>query len=598
MLDPNKRSLLTSLLTPPLGLVFDKGLAMTYSLNPLSLLGVPVHLAWMASQDDTNILREPIRLLEALHRVAKHLTVFTDRGRITVPGQSNALFAMLESTIVEVKAPNGGAFHPKLWLLRFTDPKNERVPLVRLGILSRNLTSDCCWDLSLVLEGAVQRTAQAENRPLYDLVKTLPEWSASSIKASRKKQVAELANDLLCAKLELPSGWDEVRFHVLGRKPVPWSVGQADEIAIISPFLTDAAIEQTCKEVKERCTLISRPDTLSALSPQTRASFSKCQVLAERAETEDGEEGASPDTVGLHAKVVLLRRAWRSHLFVGSANVTSAAMIAGRNIEVMAELIGKHSNVGKISDLLSTGGFGNVLTDFKDADVIKPEDAAVKAVRDELETLHQAIADVNLKAECVAGTEGLWQVRLSSTTAINTGDSQVSAWLLSQHLERAVNATPLMQREPLLLAPVASADVTGLVGFALFLEGQTLYFALNLPLKAPEDRDAAILRRFVQNREGFVRYLKLLLGGLEQNFKSGPSDETGMGLPWKKGLDDSTALLEDLVRLWSREPSRLDEVARVVECLRGATCREGDVVPPEFDSLWRVFEAARVRKGR
>jgi len=50
MLDPNERSLLTSLLTPPLGMVFDQGLATTYSLDPLTLLGVPVHLAWMAAR--------------------------------------------------------------------------------------------------------------------------------------------------------------------------------------------------------------------------------------------------------------------------------------------------------------------------------------------------------------------------------------------------------------------------------------------------------------------------------------------------------------------------------------------------------------------
>ena len=173
MLDPNDRSLLTSLLTPPLGLVFDKGIATTYSLDPLSLLGVPVHLAWMANRDDASILQDPIRLLESLQRVAKRLTVFADRGRIAVPGNGNPLFSMLESTIAEVRAPGGGAFHPKLWLLRFADPSNQRPAQLRLGVLSRNLTSDRRWDLSLVLEGEVQRAIHGHEERGQDRI---PQW--------------------------------------------------------------------------------------------------------------------------------------------------------------------------------------------------------------------------------------------------------------------------------------------------------------------------------------------------------------------------------------------------------------------------------------
>jgi hypothetical protein len=52
------------------------------------------------------------------------------------------------------------------------------------------------------------------------------------------------------------------------------------------------------------------------------------------------------------------------------------------------------------------------------------------------------------------------------------------------------------------------------------------------------------------------------------------------------------ALLEDMVRAWSREPERLRDVQRVVERLRGETDENGAVVPPDFDALWAVFEQA------
>lgn len=598
MLDPNNRSLLTSLLMPPLGLVFDKGIATTYSLDPLSLLGVPVHLAWMANRDDASILQDPIRLLESLQRVAKRLTVFADRGRIAVPGNGNALFSMLESTIAEVRAPGGGAFHPKLWLLRFADPSNQRPALVRLGVLSRNLTSDRCWDLSLVLEGEVLRATQPENRPLCDLLKLLPDWAVSRLKTSRRKQLTELTDDLLRTKLAPPADWQEVKFHVLGLKQTRWRPGPADEIALISPFLTDTAVAQVCGNAKQRVSLISRPDTLSALSAETRASFSACYVLDDAAETEDGEEQTSPDLVGLHAKAILLRRAWMTHLYVGSANVTNAAMVAGTNVEVLVELIGKHSKVGQVTDLLSQSGFGAVLAPFTDKDVCAAEDAEVQEIRSQLEKLRRAISDSNLKAECIQASNGLWQVRLTSPTDIEVSSAQVGAWLLSQAPETAVDAAPLMEAQALLLPPVESADVTGLVALSLSLSGQRLMFVLNLPLTAPEDREAAIMRRVIRNREGFVRYLKLLLGGFDQEFPAEPSTGHGKGIEWKKGLDDSAALLEDLVRVWSREPKRLDDVARVVEHLRGLAGDDVDIVPPAFDSVWKVFEAARAGKGR
>lgn len=598
MLDPNNRSLLTSLLTPPLGLVFDKGIATTYSLDPLSLLGVPVHLAWMANRDDASILQDPIRLLESLQRVAERLTVFADRGRIAVPANGNALFSMLESTIAEVRAPGGGAFHPKLWLLRFADPSSQRPALIRLGVLSRNLTSDRCWDLSLVLEGEVLRETQPENRPLCDLLKLLPYWAASRLKTARGKQLTELADDLLRTKLAPPTDWQEMKFHVLGLEQTQWRPGPADEIALISPFLTDAAVAQVCGNTKQRVSLISRPETLSALKPETRASFNACYVLDDAAETEDGEEQTSPDLVGLHAKAILLRRAWMTHLYVGSANVTNAAMVAGINVEVLVELIGKHSKVGQVTDLLSQSGLGAVLAPFTEEDVCAAEDAEAQEILSQLENIRRTISDSNLKAECIQASDGLWQVRLTSSKCTEVSGAQVKAWLLSQAPETAVDAAPLMGAQALLLTPVESADVTGLVALSLSLRGQRLMFVLNLPLKAPEDREAAIMRRVIRNREGFVRYLKLLLGGFDQEFLAEPSAGHGNGFESKKGLVESSALLEDLVRVWSRDPKRLDDVARVIEHLRGLSGDDGDIVPPAFDSLWKVFETARSGKRR
>ena len=114
MLDPNSRSLLTDALTPPPGMRFDTGLATTYSLDPTALLTVPIHLAWLASGQDKDLLADPIRMLEALRRVASRLTVFCQRGRMQAPDRPHVLYGLLEQMLHESVAPFGGSFHAKL----------------------------------------------------------------------------------------------------------------------------------------------------------------------------------------------------------------------------------------------------------------------------------------------------------------------------------------------------------------------------------------------------------------------------------------------------------------------------------------------------
>jgi hypothetical protein len=46
MIDSEKRSLLTDALTPPPGCTFSSGFATTFSLDLITLLTLPLHLAW------------------------------------------------------------------------------------------------------------------------------------------------------------------------------------------------------------------------------------------------------------------------------------------------------------------------------------------------------------------------------------------------------------------------------------------------------------------------------------------------------------------------------------------------------------------------
>src|SRR5689334_13254981 len=142
-LDPEERTLYGANLQPPAGYVFDAAVATTFSLDFETALAVPVSLALFAAENRDDILAHPLALLEGAERIAGRLLIFADAGHIQAHTQAHSrLCSLFERIIVEVAAPAGGAFHPKLWALRFKPVHSDQPTRLRLLVLSRNLTPD------------------------------------------------------------------------------------------------------------------------------------------------------------------------------------------------------------------------------------------------------------------------------------------------------------------------------------------------------------------------------------------------------------------------------------------------------------------------
>lgn len=527
MLNPNARSYYTSALNPPPGMVFDEAIAATFSLEPATLLTMPVHLALLGRGSQQNQLEDGISLLEALRRVADRVTVYTQRGRTQAPERPYVLYGLLDSLLVEVLAPRGGFFHPKLWLLRFKDPTGEDQPLLRLLILSRNLTADRSWDLALHLEGSPRGRYLAENRELGELLASLPDLAGGSkVSPERRDQASRLADEVRRTPWELPPGFERVRFHVLGLRRRVWNPPESNRLAVISPFCTDEALGRLCKSSKAPAVLISRPETLAELKSETRAEFQQCLFLDEAAETEDGEDQEPEiraDTLGLHAKAYIFQRGWDTHLFVGSANATTAALLEARNIEVLVELVGKRRSVGGIDHLLSSDGLGELLREFQEPDSQPAVDELRKAAEEALEKARQTLAAASLSLRCTPSDQaGLWRLLLMAEDSPNLeGITQVLAWPLTVTPDQAADLSPFFMKgegKDIELGAFSPQALTGLVAFELIskLPDVQLRFALNLPVEGlPTERDVAIIRTVVQNQDGFLRYLLLLLSGFE-----------------------------------------------------------------------------------
>jgi len=241
MLNPNSRSLYTSALTPPPGMVFDEAIATTFSMDPALLLEAPVYLALMMADGQSD--PDPLSVLEAIRRYSKRITVYVQKGRIQVPeiAKPNPLFGFLEKMVVEVKAPHGGVFHPKVWAIRFVPP-DRNGSMYRLVVLTRNMTTDYSWDLSLQLEGAVVRRKYKENQPLAHFFKSLQGLAKGETDEERIEQADRFSEELHRVQWELPEGFDKLTFYLPGIKRYEWVPPEANQMAVISPFCSDEAL--------------------------------------------------------------------------------------------------------------------------------------------------------------------------------------------------------------------------------------------------------------------------------------------------------------------------------------------------------------------
>jgi hypothetical protein len=600
VLDPNQRALYADSLRPPPGRIFDQGLATTYSLGLDTLLTIPLQLALFDRRNSEDLLKDGVAVLEALRRTSSRLSIYCQQGQIHVPAADQVLYGMLEPIVHEVRAPGGGSFHAKVWVLRYVDPSGDEDPCLRVVVLSRNLTFDRSWDLSLLLEGSLRKGVQRSSRGLARLVRELPKISARRISPEARDRAVLLADEISRTRFALPENFEELSLHVHGLGGRRWIPPDSAELAVISPFCDDTALQELASTTSSPIALVSRAEALDALSDETLNLFSKTLVLDETAETEDGEDTsvATSNLRGLHAKTYIMKTGWDTRIALGSANATRPGLLNGRNVELLAELAGKASRVGKVQDLLGKEDFGDILTEYVRPDETAETDPAELEAERALDAARLALADAAMAVRCASDTEDdAWRLALTSKNPLKLdGIADLRAWPITLSAVHATDVTSLANGGVAEIGACALASVTGLVAFEATASAakQSIRFVLNLPLEnLPEGRDAAVMRTIISNQEGFLRYLALLLADLgEDPFAVGIE---GGGGDWGQmaagsGLGD-LALLEHLIRALSREPERLRDIRRVIARLQEG--EEADqVIPPEFLALWSSFERA------
>ena len=593
MLEPNQRLLLTQAFRAPVGYQLDFALATTYSLDLSTLLGSTLHLSVLGNDGGSADLQNGVMLLEGLRRSAEHLVVFCQAGQIYVPKIPHILYGLLEPVVVPVTAPLGGTFHPKLWALRFA--KAGEKPVLRVVVLSRNLTHDRSWDVALAIEGAPTGRRWRSNEGLFDLVSRLPEMNPHT-PAATTKTVLELAEQLHSAEWECPEGFDELQFSSLGLSGKGWTPRESQKLAVISPFVSAKALRQLAESTREPVLLVSRPEELDKLDAPARGTFPQCLALQDAAETEDGEDLSQDSNVlrGLHAKVYISQNGWDTTITMGSANATKAALVDGVNVELLVGLTGKTSKVGGIDKIFSQDGFGKLLEPYQPGQP-PAEDEAVRLAEMRLEAAKSALAAADLRLSCGGEGDQRQLMLKPGGPVLLEGIESLRAWPVSLRPEFATDVMQIRLGEVAVLPECSLAAVTAFVAFEMTSPPapDSCRFVLNLPVDGmPEERRAAMVRAIVANREGFLKYLLFLLADIDEDGL--PNDVllavTAGGTQNGYSLQSALPLLEEMTRALSREPARLDSIQSLIEDL--VRTEEGrQMVDEQFLRLWDVYAA-------
>ena len=632
MLAPDQRALYLEALRPPEGYAFGCGIGTTFSLDLYTLLVAPVSLALLEVEDADEALQNPLLLLEGIRRYAKDLTIFCQAGRIGVPRKHTPLLNLLEPSVVEVEAPLGGVFHPKLWLLRYEAEENdpEAQPLYRLLNLTRNLTFDRSWDLMLRLEGYLathRQLAYARNHPLGDLVQQLPDMARHPLPQRILDQIDLLQDEVRRVDFQTPEPFfDHLAFYPAGihEHRAYRFYDRCDRALVISPFLSDRMLRRITEEGSDHV-LISRPDSMGELKAETRAAFDKMYALQDMGSQEEASDpsdevgqpdpGARPEPLGLHAKLFVVEAGWNATWLIGSANATWPAFYRG-NVEFMIELKGRRSDIGidEILDQDKENSFLSMLRSYTveettdDGETSGQAERLANDVRDWLLDL-----DMELKAE-KSEEEGF---SLVLHTAQGSPEPLSGAFSVTC---RPISLQPEQSRPLLALSsPVSEADsdrvdtselaisigwdvsrvgLTSFMGFDVEAcaedQSHRLRFTLNLPISGlPEDREDHILCSILSDPERFLRYLRLLLAERDDPALWAEAFRGESGGRWRTSTQpDEVPLLKDLVRALSRSPDKIDHVAQVVERLQG-TAEGREVLPEHFRLLWGAVVEAR-----
>lgn len=600
MLNPNNDRLdYGQVLAPPVNYKLDFAIGTTYSLDLDALVGACIALG-LAEETDSDLMKNPVCLLEALRATGDKVALFCEGGQIHLPGNVTSLYILLEKMVfpVTTKKHKGIAkfpsFHPKFWLIRYVDEKNNY--LYRVVVLSRNLTFDRSWDVTFCMDGKKASAETAKNNPVGDfisyLIKQLPETEYAAEKQKKMKSVIrELKNVQFSLDSKEFTDFDFIPFGIgnqYGSDQNPLYTLLEDsfhEAFIMSPFLSSSVIKSFNERSKymehAEYVLITRASELGKLKQSDCSNF---EIYTMKDAVVDGEGLISEETTDIqkqdiHAKIYMLRKYSDSCLYLGSLNASHNALHG--NVEFMIKLHSKNRylNLTKMKENLF--GTDEAESPFQLAQFNNKQ---IDEVEEKANALDGVIKDINRKA-------------LGAVIKENGEHFDVSVSFEHINSEYEISVSPLLSKKTATMAETVVFTDLELTQLSEFYKisvsdgSQTVSRVIMIPTEnMPDDREKAVVSSVVNDKKCFYRYIAFLLGdnlvvsALESMDLN--ESESAASQNHNKPIQ-LPALYEKMLHTAATNPERFKEIEYLIKSISA-----DGVIPEGFEQLYNTFKKA------
>ena len=603
MLEPNKdRVDYGELLSCPVDHKLDFAIGTTYSLDLDALVGISLALG-LGAETDSDLVHNPVCLLEALRLTGDNVALFCESGQIHLPNKPSPLYILLEQMVYQISTENVKglsnypSFHPKFWLLRFINCRTGAAKY-RVAIMSRNLTFDQSWDVTFSMEGEKSNRRSSKNAPVCDFLKYLLSNFPDTINfhADSQTVIEAITKELPYIEFKLDSHeFNDYEFIPTGipkGKNSKYDITSSqyplfnecfDELLVITPFLSKGVIRQlngnTSNDIDSNI-LITRVDSLAKLSDDDCSNFT---LYTLRDEVIDGESVISEEsgTVtakhDIHAKLYMTRKGSISELYLGSLNASQNALYG--NIEFMIKLSSKNRylNLDKMKEALFnvSDGENPFIEVYPSGDAaVESEHQLDRYIKELCRCPHHAVAAVTgERYRLTVIFESLPQYPEEITIELSPLLSNKTETLSEQVVFEDIELNRLSE---FYKVEISNADESVCRVIKIDTEG------------IPEEREKKIVSDVINNKEAFYRYIAFLLGdnyvssSLEiENIELG---STASGETRKYVMLPS--LYEKMLKTAAISPERLKEIGYLIDSIAE------DNVIPEFEKLYNTFKKA------
>lgn len=592
-------------LLPPEGYTLEKAVGTTYSLDLEALTAVCIALG-LKEDPDSDLFQNPISMLNALVKVSEKILIFCEAGQIKKPMTPSPLMLLLDKMVIPValtKKQNNRrfpAFHPKTWVLQYRNQEGQRK--YRFVVLSRNLTFDRSWDVSICIESSDAVSQPEKTKPIISFLHFLQKQIGNAIPGypEKRRLIDELSTELrdVAFSLEnhrfgenftiMPLGIGSEGFD-LSRDPLYCQFpGKADysfnELVVFSPFLSGSVIgywnrpEHTLAGTTR--TLITRRSELPKL---TADKVSRFRIFVLKDEIVDGEDFITDEEFekqkqDIHAKIYIRRKYNNVDLYIGSMNASYAAI--HENVEMMIRIGTRWKYYGGQNFLeeIFCGTEESLTNPFEEVQVTAEKQDVPEDETKVLEHIIKELCRMRKWAEAVpAGDRYHVSVHIEGTLQDKGAEIMLAPLRRSSFLPISRN---------MLFPDMEVLQLTDFYQVQVKRGSAEITRIIMIPTAGlPDERESAVVNSVIKDKKSFIEYIAFILG---DDYLLSLLEESVLG---KSGFfgsqaDRLPALYEKMLKTALEDPARLKEIEYVLKMIH-----DKDIIPDEFRTLYDTFKA-------